>query len=251
MDNLTLITCSYNTPDITLTMLKSFVSVHITHQTKQSIILIDNSTNSETTALLNNSNIPYRSFPGNTHGQGINEALKICKTDYALLVDTDIIFLKSHITLFEQFKQMGLTIMGKIEGCRGGKQIYNRVNPWHCFINVKHIKDNNIVYFDDVRMKDSFKTNYIYDIGSTFFEDVKNAKFKIGNTDLENNYFLHFEGMSWYKNKYNPHDEDTGIDFGGTHNNINFVHFHDEKYKMFENIKEQYKNVCLLNKFIY
>jgi hypothetical protein len=28
------------------------------------------------------------------------------------------------------------------------------------------------------KMKESFKTDKIYDIGSTFFEDVKNAKLK-------------------------------------------------------------------------
>jgi len=251
VNNLTLIACSYNTPFVTLTMLRSFVSIHNTPDYGQQLVLIDNSTDPDTCSLLCANKVPYKRSPGNTHGQGINEALELCKTDYALLVDTDVIFLKDHSDIFEQFKNMDLTIMGKVEGSRGGKNIYNRVNPWHCFINVKRIKEHNIKYFEEERMKVSFETNKIYDIGSTFFEHIKNAKLKIGNVDLENNYFFHFEGMSWYKNKYEPSKEDTGIDFGGTHNNPMFVQVYEQKYKQFESVKNKFDNVKIENKFVY
>lgn len=252
MNNLTLITCSYNTPLITLTMLKSFAFTHnLTEQQPQQLVLVDNSTDQQTRGLLFDNKVPYKCSPGNTHGQGINEALDLCKTDYALLVDTDVIFLKDHTDVFEQFKSLDLVMMGKVEGDRGGKRIYKRVNPWHCFLNVKKLKEYNLTYFDPKRMKQSFDTDCIYDIGSTFLEDVRKHELKIGDVDLERTYFLHMEGMSWYKNKFNPHDEDTGIDFGGTHNNIKFVHLYNEKYKAFENIKEKYKTVTVSNKFIY
>jgi len=249
MDNLTLITCSYNTPQMTLTMLKSFVSVHDNNNFCQSLMLIDNSTNSLTKNLLETNKIPYISNPGNTHGHGINKCLELCKTDYALLVDTDIIFLKSHVDVFEQFKSMDLTLMGKIEGDRGGKKIYKRVNPWHCFINVKYLKEHNIMFFDEPRMKQSFSTNCIYDIGSTCFEDVVKNKLKIGNIDLHNDCYIHFEGMSWYKNKFDPSQEDTGIDFGGTHNNISFVRAYEQKERLYKTYEQQYENVVVLNKF--
>jgi hypothetical protein len=232
-------------------MLKSFVHAHNTPKHGQHLVLVDNSTDELTRGLLYDNKVPYKCSPGNTHGQGINEALELCKTDYALLVDTDVIFLKDHTEIFEQFKKLNLIMMGKIEGSRGGKNIYNRVNPWHCFINVKLMKENNLTYFNAKKMKDSFSENYIYDIGSTFFEDARNLNLNIGNVDLSNSYFLHLEGMSWYKNKYNPHDKDTGIDFGGTHNNIGFVHAYEQKYKMFESIKENYSNVKVSDKFIY
>jgi hypothetical protein len=230
-------------------MLKSFVNAHKTN--KQSLVLIDNSTDEYTRGLLYDNKVPYKCSPGNTHGQGINEAIKLCKTDYALLVDTDIIFLKDHTNIFEQFKKLDLTLMGKITGDRGGKQLYRRVNPWHCFLNVKHIKEKNITFFDEKRMKDSFNTKCIYDIGSTFFEDVKNAKLRVGEVDVEGIYFLHFEGMSWYKNKFNPQDKDTGIDFGGTHNNPGFVHAYEQKLPTFEYFRKKYKDVTLANKFFY
>lgn len=248
MEDLTLITCSYNTPDITLTMLKSWMSVH---NRTQRIVICDNSTNNDTKNLLYDHKIPYTSRPGATHGEGVNEALKLCKTKYALLVDTDVIFLKDHNSIFQQFKDMDLAIMGKVEGDRGGKSIYNRVNPWHCFIDVEKIKQHNITFFDKQRMKDSFSTSKIYDIGSTFLEDIKACGLKIGNVDLSNNYYIHLEGMSWYKNKFDGSREDTGIDFGGTHNNIGYVNAFEQKYNFFQTIRDQYKHIKISDKFIY
>lgn len=248
MDDLTLITCSYNTPDITLTMLKSWMYIH---NRTQRLIIIDNSTNSDTVSLLVEQKVPYILRPGMSHGDGVNEALKLCKTKYALLVDTDVIFMQDHTSIFKQFKDMDLAIMGKVEGDRGGKSIYNRVNPWHCFINVDKIKQHNITFFDEERMKASFSTTKIYDIGSTFLEDVKKHNLKIGNVDLSTMYYTHLEGMSWYKNKFDSTKEDTGIDFGGTHNNPGYVAAYNQKYNTFLNIKHQYEDVKILDKFIY
>lgn len=247
MNDLTLLTCSYNTPDVTLSMLKSWTYHHPDIQT---LLLVDNSTNTDTKILLDENNIPFLTINNGTHGSGVNKALENCKTKYALLVDTDVLFLKNHTDVFEQFKLMNLTLMGKIEGSRGGKNLYTRVNPWHCFINVEHIKTHNITFFDEKRMRDSFKTNKVYDIGSTFFEDVKNAKLKIGDVDLAG-YFYHLEGMSWYNNKFDPTKEDTGIDFGGTHNNSAFVSAYKQKLILFNKLKQKYANVDIKNKFIY
>lgn len=229
-------------------MLKSWVAHHTA---SQQLVLIDNSTNNDTKYLLKQNNIPYISEVNGTHGNGINTGLRSCKTKYALLVDTDVVFLKNHSDIFEQFKAMDLTLMGKIEGPRGGKNIFNRVNPWHCFINIDHIKTHDITFFDEKRMKESFKTSKIYDIGSTFFEDIKNAKLKIGNVDLSTNYFFHLEGMSWYSNKFDPTREDTGIDFGGTHNNPALVTAHKHKLQMFNNLKQKYTSIDITNKFVY
>lgn len=247
MDDLTLITCSYNTPDITINMLKSWMYVH--NHTQQ-LILIDGSTDDATKILLENNNIPYISNPGGTHGQNVNIGLENCKTKYALLVDSDVIFLKHHNDIFNQFKEAKVAILGKIEGDRGGKKIYNRVNPWHCFIDVETIKNNNIVFFNETKMKESFKTEKIYDIGSTFFEDIKKANLKIGDVDLLGKYYYHFEGMSWYKNKYDASKEDTGIDFGGTHNNPNYIQAYEHKYQLFKTTEKQYQYTNVLNKYI-
>lgn len=247
MNDLTLITCSYNTPEITLTMLKSWMYVH---NRTQRIIVIDNSTNEDTKVLFEKNKVPFITRPGGVHGSGVNEALELCQTKYALLVDTDVIFLKDHSSIFQQFKSMDLAIMGKVEGDRGGKSIHNRVNPWHCFIDVEKIKKHNITFFDEKRIRNSFNTNKIYDIGSTFLEDIKKSGLKIGDVDLSLNYYTHLEGMSWYKNKFDNTREDTGIDFGGTHNNFSFVVAYEQKYEYFLNIKKRYDSVDIEDKFI-
>jgi hypothetical protein len=213
-------------------------------------MLIDGSTNDATKTLLEKNNIPYISNPSGSHGQNVNIGLKNCKTKYALLVDSDVIFLKHHNDIFNQFKEAKVAILGKIEGNRGGKKIYNRVNPWHCFIDVKTIRNKNIVFFNETKMKESFKTEKIYDIGSTFFEDIRNAKLKIGDIDLLGKYYSHFEGMSWYKNKYDAFKEDTGIDFGGTHNNPAYVSAYEQKYNLFKKIQSIYENINIKNNFV-
>jgi hypothetical protein len=221
-----------------------------THSNVQKAIICDNSTNEETSKLLNEHNIPYFTDPGGTHGCGVNKLIEKCTTKYALLVDTDIIFLKNHTSIFQKFKEMDLTLMGKVEGDRGGKLIHNRVNPWHCFINVDHIKEKNIIFFDEGRMRESFKTSKIYDIGSTFLEDIKSNKLKIGDIDLSTNYYYHLEGMSWYKNKYSNANGDTGIDFGGTHDNYQYVELFNSKYTIFESIASKYEGYNIKNMYI-
>jgi len=50
MEDLTLISCSYNTPEVTITMLKSFFA----HHDSTSVLLKDNSTDNKTELLLKN-----------------------------------------------------------------------------------------------------------------------------------------------------------------------------------------------------
>ena len=55
--------------------------------------------------------------------------------------------------------------------------------------------------------------------------------------------------MSWYKNRFDSTSEDTGIDFGGTHNNINYVHAYEQKYKHFKKVQLMYENINIANNF--
>ena len=69
MRDLTLITCSYNTPIVVEIMLKSFVSFH---GVPQRLILFENSTNDETAKLLDKSNVPYIRTRGGTHPKSVD-----------------------------------------------------------------------------------------------------------------------------------------------------------------------------------
>lgn len=214
MEDLTLITCSYNTPDVTLTMLKSFFKFH----NETEVLVIDNSTNDETKLLLEKNNVPYFSNRGGLHIKSIDKLLKKVKTTYALLVDTDIVFLKDHTPIFNKFKAAELTLLGDVCGDRGGKEIHFRVHPWHCFMNVKNIRDNKITFFN--KDKQFSSSDKIYDVGCTFYSDIKEKNLKIGDIKIEGSYYNHFEGMSWRTKRYGIQDGDIDFSETATHNNI-------------------------------
>jgi hypothetical protein len=86
-------------------------------------------------------------------------------------------------------------------------------------------------------------------IGSTFLKDIQDNKLLVGDVDLSSDYYIHFEGMSWYKNKFDKTKEDTGIDFGGTHNNPTFIKAHEQKYFNFLTIKQKYDSVKITDRF--
>jgi hypothetical protein len=241
MNNLTLGTCSFNTPSITLTMLKSFFK----HHDKCEVLICDNSTNDETALLLDTYKIPYTTNTGQLHSPSVDILLQNCKTDYLLLVDTDIIFLKNHKLIFDQIKKMDLTLAGEICGDRGGKKLHKRVHPWHCFINVKHIKNNNIKFHDPKRLS-SKHTGIIYDVGASFFEDIKNAKLKIGDMRLQDSYYKHYEGMSWRTLKFGATEGNIDTDRNATHNNQSLYEYGKLIEEMYKIEIETYKNIPLL-----
>jgi hypothetical protein len=238
MNNITLATCSYNTPDVTITMIKSFFK----HHDKTKVLVCENSLDEETIKLLTEHNIPYIRNRGGLHSPSVDLLIENCKTDYMLLVDTDIIFLKNHQDKFAIVQQMDLTLMGEVCGDRGGKSLHNRVHPWHCFINVKHIKDNNIKFYDYNRQikRDD---NKIYDVGASFFEDIRAVKLKIGNVILQDIYYKHYEGMSWRTLKYGKTEGNIDVDNTATHNNIELYKYGKFIERMYQLEISTYKDI--------
>jgi hypothetical protein len=123
-------------------MLKSFSVV--SKGTK--VLVCDNSTNDETETILKQSNIPYFRNKGGVHGSSVDLLLEKIDTDYALLVDTDVVFLRSPEKFFNTVQELDLTLAGEVVGDIGGKKLYPRVNPWFCIINVKNTIKNNIKF---------------------------------------------------------------------------------------------------------
>lgn len=211
--DLTLLTCNYNTTDLTINMLKS---LKLTSSKLPEAIVI-NTSDSENSDLLQDNNIPYFNYRGASHGEAVNLGLTKVKTRYVLLVDTDIIFLKDFLPVFDRFKLGNFTLMGKVVGDVAGKKLYSRVEPWYCFIDLYKLKINKIKFFDRDRTKNSKHSDRVYDIGSSMFEDIVSNNENIADVNLENKYFKHYGGMSWRTQKFNPSDGDTDVDFGGTH----------------------------------
>jgi hypothetical protein len=222
MEDLTIVTCNCDTPDLIINLKRS-IEKHCSVLPK--ILVMDTGESS----MMGIQNIKMLNT---SHGNAVNAAFDLVKTRYMLLVDSDVLFLKDIKQPYEKFKEGGFVLMGEVVGDRGGKSLYPRVNPWFCFIDLEQLKEHNINFYDHHRTKE-MKSERIYDIGSTMFEDVINAELTVANAKMENKYFKHYEGMSWRVQKYNPDNGDTDIDIGGTHDNI-------QLYKLGLYIREQY-----------
>lgn len=207
-DNLSLVTCNYDTPHIITTMLRSWVSVNSNVSNKTYIV--DNSNNEESAKLLHNDKIPFVRNPGGKHYEGVQIILDNVQTRYVLLVDTDVLFNKNIGQIFEEFVAGGYAIMGEVCGDRGGFSLHDRIHPWFCFIDVEQIRSKNIkfVNWDKINSTNSngfYYNNPLnandglrkYDVGATFLEDIVSAGLTYKNIKLDPEYYYHFEGMSW------------------------------------------------------
>jgi hypothetical protein len=218
MDDLTLVSCNHDTPDLIINLKKSIENTLVNIP---QILVID-------TGLY-----PSKDYNGKlktyhmhctSHGVAVNRSFDLVKTRYMLLVDSDVLFLKDIKHPFEKFKECGAALMGEVVGDRGGKSLYPRVNPWFCFMDLRQLTEHNILFYDHYRTK-VLKSEKIYDIGSTMFEDVVNAGLTVADVKMEGKYFKHYEGMSWRVQKYNPVNGDTDIDVGGTHDNLGLYEY--------------------------
>lgn len=223
IEDLTLITCSYNTPIITETMLKSFKQMH-SELSNMNILIIENSTNNETQLILDSNKISYIKNPGGTHSKSLDNAFRNCKTKYALVVDTDIIFKRNVTTIFKKIKESNVHLCGIACGDRGGFKLMPRIHPWFMFVDVEEVRNNNIKFHDKIRIKNTrselfygncpinniISTHPMYDVGCSFYEDIKNANLNICNIPSLENWFVHYEGSSWQRNSDDAHFKELG-----------------------------------------
>lgn len=221
MKDVTLLTCSYNTPEHIETLLKSWVVAN-PNDDKLNVIVKENSTNDETENYLKENNIPYIRTPGMTHSQSVNDVLPTIDTKYVLLVDSDVIIKQPIYQNIKFMEENGIALMGEVCGDRGGYKLKTRAHPWFCLINNDLMKQHNIKFHDEKRITKTNSNGFYnnipinrndglikYDVGSTFFEDILEAKLLVANIKWAHNNFIHYEGSSWqghvsgFENGYN------------------------------------------------
>jgi hypothetical protein len=230
--NLTVLTCNYNTPDLILNLKRSFDK---NSKLACNFFIVNTSTEDESQKVLAYNNLNFVNLKGAVHGHGVNYGLKQIKTKYVLLVDSDVIIIDNLQPLYEKFVSSGVVLAGRVVGNEGGKLLYPRVDPSFCFIDLQQINKHNITFFDEERTRKSKITSRVYNIGSTMYEDVKLSGLTIGDMDFRDIKYIHYEGMSWRVQSYNPSKSDTDIDFGGTHP--------DEQLKTYgELVRVKYEN---------
>lgn len=243
MNDLTLLTCNFNTPYLIDGLLKSLIK---TSSTLPNVLVMDTSTDESCVVP---DYIPSFRFAGGIHGEAVNLAFKKIKTRYVLLVDSDILFLQDYKKPFEVFKKEGGVAMGKVVGDVAGKSLYPRIEPWYCFLDLSVLSRSKISFFDALRTSTSKQSGRVYDIGSTMFEDLNNRGMKILDVNLENKYFKHYGGMSWHIFKFDPSQKDTDVDFGGTHPN-QALHAHGRMIlDMYNKDIAEYSNINIKETF--
>lgn len=213
LDQLTLITCSFNTPEVTATMLRTFVRHH--GEGPHHLLLVENSTDGATRAFLDAEGVPYVENPDGRHAPSVDRALRLCTTRYALVVDTDIVFRRSIAKPLGVVARYELALMGTVCADRGGYKLYPRVHPWFCFVNVEEVRRHGVGFHDERRVLETGSIGFFeriplterppewserrfYDVGSTFYEDIDRAGLRIGDADMEQTFFSHYEGTSWH-----------------------------------------------------
>lgn len=208
-EDLSIVSCSYNTPEILELCLKSFVFHH--GKGPHKVVIVENSTNSETQSMLDLNNVPYIKNPAGTHSTSIDLGLDMVKTKYALLIDTDLIFNKNIDIVFVFFKQQQLTLLGEVQGDRGGFLLYPRVAPYFCLIDMEAIRLAQIKFHDEHKIALSHSEGFFkniplnfeernqrfYDVGSVFYESVQNNNFGISNYEDIREFVFHAESLSW------------------------------------------------------
>lgn len=191
-------------------MLRSWVFHNIEASNK--CIIIDNSNNEDTVPFLVSNKIPHVINRCELHHRGVQVAMDMVKTRYALLVDSDVVFNENITSELTWLIANQINLAGHVEGDRGGHSLFKRVHPWFCLIDMDFINYYGIRFTDPNRIRATNSgmffqhipdcKNYShkrYDVGSTFLEDVMTCKGKVFNRNYAPQYFTHYEGMSWHK----------------------------------------------------
>ena len=207
MNNLTLVTCSYNTPQVVFTLLASFNKYH---PGPHKILLYENSTNDLTQKLLDHNEVPYIFQLDGRHHESVERAIQECTTRYALVVDSDVVFRRSIEPIFEMFKAKEVAALGQVVASRCDYKLYPRIQPWFMLLDIEQIRAKNIHFTDWNKIvatgSEGFfqsppvqhqSTKLLYDVGATFYEDMCNAGLEVYDWLGDPKYFHHYEGMSW------------------------------------------------------
>ena len=240
-DNLTLITCSYNTPLITECMLKTYCKYH---KGKHRIIIVENSDPGDATrGMLEKYNVPYVDGRkvispepaehgwGWSHHRGLDWAVRNCSTPYCLIVDTDIIFKQNLQYLFDFFENNEqIAALGphyqktrplkydNFGTCMNPEQkhILPRVHPCFMMLDVELFKKHDDLTFNGspetgpVLMAEKLAADESYDIGSYLFMRLGELGKQTSNVE-HNVIYTHAEGASWAEGKHHILDFYTNV----------------------------------------
>lgn len=214
MNDLSILTVNFNTPEFIFTLNKSLRKRFPEFTNK--LIVVDNGNvklpegnltemivhyfDNELYKVLDE--LPLSKFPaaGNYnsahHALTIDWAIKnLVKTKYLLLLDSDILFKENPLKYYEMIKNANAALLG----FKRTTYKVPCIAPWCCFIDVEKMKKHNFSFFDFNRIL-YVNDNLTHDTGASLYEDFINAGEKIIEIP-DNLYYLHFKGGSVFNDK--------------------------------------------------
>tara|TARA_R100000805_G_scaffold5883_1_gene7281 strand:+ start:548 stop:1228 length:681 start_codon:yes stop_codon:yes gene_type:complete len=202
MDDITLITCSYNTPLVTECMLKTFIKCH---GGKHRITIVENSDKDDKTKkMLRDYNIPYIDGAkvlkpedgfGWSHHQGLDWAVKNNKTRYCLIVDTDILFVNPILHLLDIIKaDDSIVALGPLQIFPAKFNLLPRIHPCFMLLDTKFFNRYSDLTF-------SYSGNAKYDVGSYLYKRVYELGKRTYHIEHNKLYNHLMEGTSWAVDK--------------------------------------------------
>lgn len=224
LNNLTLLTCNYNTEILTKCMIKSLFK-----QLKREIpvVIMDNSNSEPCSEELKRNylvvdNTNYR-ITGDQHQisrnhcKSIDYALKhYIKTKYVLLCDNDILFKPEILTLLN--RSVDFDAIGEV-GSTDGKR--TRLFPFLCIFNIDIFKTIN--YYDpnncmndvnsiltkegflDKDVSTNIKGNF-GDTGTSVLNEIEDNALNLIKISI-NNFMIHYASGSYDKNRFNNSEQ--------------------------------------------
>ena len=209
MNNLTIISCSYNSPWLLRNMIhyiKKFYDI-------SDILICENSDNvddlKENVLFLENEGIKYiinnykKRQHFDDHAHGVRLLFDNVKTKYALLLDTDIELKKNINDILDMMESNNAVAAGYI-GNRLNTR--TRIYPWFMLVNIEMIKKYEL-YFNEEQVHSEYTLSEQNkprpDTGSQFLEECFENKLpvlKINDVCEDYNHtpwHIHHEGLSW------------------------------------------------------
>lgn len=180
-------------------MLKSFARWN---KGQWPLILSENSTNQETQALLRENDVPYHVYsPGIAHQDSLDRAIRDCGTEFALIVDTDVIFqgsIEEDVSLLVSAGPQTVMLGEFDPGRVAGRSCVSRIHPWYCLLRTEFFCRFGASFEPSPKAEQRpGSQNAHYDVGSVVLETARRQGFKAIFTKPEDRKYQHIEGMSW------------------------------------------------------
>lgn len=217
MNDVTLLSVNWNQQPALELMLKSYLEQH-GREGIYRLMLIDNGSTDGSKEWLYANEIPFIDLPENIgHENALNIGYANIMTHYCMLVDTDVEFFKSmayYVSLLNHSSTY-ISVGELITGDQLGAPIRPRIGPWSWLFDIWAMKEKKVEHFRDPKV-----TDWSYDVGSWFWEQMQKHGFKNVNTPravghIDNDLFgmnyghiVHFGKVSWDLEKHQDrHDE--------------------------------------------